>query len=672
MANKRLPIAGYSASLFMSLFFIAITLSLWTPLLVWVTLLCVCGLIVRVALYLGWYRHAPSVRTVNLLAVLSALALAWFSIDLGLLNSMVNLLVLSCSLKLLMLTRTKDMLQLFAAGLFLIGCGFIFSQSIAAMIFYSSLLLFLIVTLHSTFAPSIRVTAQLRRLGTMGIQALPIAILLFLVMPQLPPLWKMPSSKSSSTGLSEQVSPGDIASLIESDELVFNVTFDGSVPSRGERYWRAITLESFNGETWTTSQERKRTDQQYQALGHEFSPQVAGKNYRYDIIAEPTGQRWLYAMDIAVPASYSSSEAIWQSADYQLNALQPLMSKRAYSVISYPEIALNQTLITLDRRINLQLPQSGNPRTQAWVRQLVAQSPDADAFISHLLNYFAEDGFTYTLSPDEMPNHVIDTFLFDKKAGFCSHYASAMAYAMRLAGIPARLVTGYQGGEPLKEQVLTIRQYDAHAWVEAYLGDRGWVRFDPTSVVAPNRIAQGLSLSFGEQRTQDALVRLNQTDMFKSVVKFFTEMDYLWSKWVLGFNADRQQDLLNDILGNVTPSKLSLFFLSIIGLICGLLMLYFIPQWQRKNPSPHLKYYLKSAEMVGKYTGVVRENMAPYTYYQVVSALLPERVSLVFEQITSGYQAIEYELKDKQNSDEFKRQHRRLKKALAFSKRKSQ
>ncbi len=672
MANKRLPIAGYKASLFMALFLMMVSLSLWSPLLIWVILLCLCTVTVRVALYLGLYRHAPSTRTVNLLAVLSAVALAWFSLELGLLKSMVNLLVMSCSLKLLMLSRTKDSLQLFAAGLFLIGCGFIFSQSMAAMAFYSCLLLFLIVTLHSTFAPSLSFVAQFKTLGIMGVQALPIAVILFLVMPQLPPLWKMPSSKATSTGLSEQVSPGDIASLIESDELVFNVAFDGPLPPRNERYWRAITLEHFDGKTWSTSIERKRVDQQYKVLGHEFSPHVSGRHYRYDVIAEPTGQHWLYAMDVAVPGSYSSNQSIWQSADYQLNAIQPLMSKRSYAVVSYPDVPLDQTLTSLDQRLNLQVPDVGNPQTRRWAKQLASQSKDANDYINRILNYFARDDFAYTLSPDDMPSNPIDTFLFERKAGFCAHYASSMAFVLRLSGIPARLVTGYQGGEKLKDDVLTVRQYDAHAWVEAYLEGKGWIRFDPTSVVAPNRIAQGLSMAFGEQRNQDALMRLNQSDLLKSVAQFFNEMDYLWSKWVLGFNADKQQNLLEDLLGSITPNKLSMLFLAIIAAISGLLMLYYLPHWQRQTMSKPLKYYLKSVETVSRYTGVERGTMPPATFFAQVKDVLPGPSKNIFEQLTLIYQAMEYDPKRNGNYLELKALQKQLKKTLAFTTRKSQ
>lgn len=666
---KRLPISGNKSSLYMALFYAVATVSLWEQVLLWVALLCTCSVIVRVSLYMGLYRHAPSNRTVNLLAILSALALAWFSVELGLLISMINLLIMSCSLKLMHLSRIRDVLQLFAAGLFVLGCGFIFSQSIAATVFYLALLLFLLLALYSLFSPSLPASLQAKRLAVMSAQALPIAAILFVLMPQLPPLWKMPASGSSSTGLSETLAPGDIANLIQSNELVFNASFDGPIPLPSQRYWRALTLEFFDGVSWQISQEREMAERQYRTIDHEFSPNVIGSAFSYSVIAEATGQDWLYGIDVAVPGSSASQREIWQTSHYQLQAEQALMSKRSYSVKSYPDTVMNQTLFTLDRRINLQLPEEGNPKTQQWVNRLRQNNNTQREFINAVLDYFRSQPFYYTLTPPQMSRDPVDAFMFEHQAGFCSHYASAMAYVLRLGGIPSRIITGYQGGENLTDNVLSVRQYDAHAWVEAYLYNRGWVKFDPTAIVAPQRIQQGLTNSFGEQRQASQLVDYQNWPGVKEVQLFLARMDYSWSKWVLGFDAQKQHNMLEKILGQLSPTKITLFVLGVLAIISALLLIYFVPNWQRDKHTEHLTLYLDAVNAVTLKTGFTRDKISARAYMTLVSRQLSPEAQAIFAETTQLFEQAEYIEKNKDVATKNLGQVvKKLKKELALTK----
>ncbi|NVK55456.1 MAG: DUF3488 domain-containing transglutaminase family protein [Alteromonadaceae bacterium] len=484
------PIRSQLASALIAAVFCVLSISLYAPLMIWVLLIALCATGMRLVMYFGWYQPVPSGRTVNLLAVLCCVCLAWFSLQIGLLITMVNLLVLAGALKLMVLNRPRDLFHLFCTSLFLVGVGFTFHQSVLMTLFYCLLTLALLVALGRYFAPSQHLSWHAKRLLIMSLQALPITLILFVIVPKLPPLWKMPVPNTTETGLSDTVAPGDIANLTRSTELAFRATFEGAMPEPAERYWRAITLEQFDGKEWTVSTLRKQVRQQYQYLDSEFSPRVSGSWWQYEVIAEPTNNHWLFGIAVAVPADHSSNIAIRQTADYQLLSATPLTSKRAYRLRSYPDTAKNQSLFSLDQRINLQLPANtgSNPQTQRWAAEIAANNATAQDRINAVMNYFVAQNFRYTLTPPPMPSHPVDDFLFNHREGFCAHYASAMAYSLRLMGIPSRMVAGYHGGETLQPAVLSVYQYDAHAWLEAWFDNRGWVRFDPTAMAAPQRI----------------------------------------------------------------------------------------------------------------------------------------------------------------------------------------
>ncbi len=646
MTAGRLPIAGHTASACIAIFITILSLSLFEPLMIWVLMLTLCTLFVRISLFLGWYQHTPSQRTINLLAILSSLALVWFSFDLGLLLSMINLLVIACSLKLITLSKRRDFLQLFACGLFLIGCGFIFQQGIASALFYLALLLILLYALISFYAPQLAWRKRIKRISFQLLQAVPIAIVLFLTMPHLGPLWKMPASTSTKTGLAEKVTPGDIAKLSQSDELVFHATFEGNVPIRKERYWRALTLEAFDGKSWEISPHRKRFRMYNQRLNKTFLPETDSSGYHYQVIAEETGRPWLYAIDIAKPATETDKEQIWSSRDYQLIANQPLMSKRAYNVTSYPSSQLPSPDIGWETEVNLMVPASGNEQTQKWVAELRAKFPNNLEFVAAVLDYFARQPFIYTLDPPTMPKNFVDTFLFEERAGFCSHYASAMAYVLRLAGIPARMVTGYQGGEMLKNQVVSVYQYDAHAWVEAMVTGTGWSRFDPTSVVAPSRISTGLrgALANSEELSQYGLFTdLGHSAVLQEISLMFSNLNYLWSRWVLGFDNRQQQNLFTYLIGNLTPLKLTLLLLGSLLLITFLLALYFLPRWGKKPMEPFTQLYLNAVSLVNGCSGLKRKHEPPLAFLAKTSAKLPSKANLHFSEITHAFIAHHYQ-----------------------------
>lgn len=672
------------AHLLLTINILLLSASLYQPILTWILLLVLCAVVMRVALILNLQKHLPTVRTLNLLALLSGIGLIYSGWQLGVLLGMVNLLVMACALKLMLLRSPRDYYQLVTSLLFLIGCGFVFQQSIVMTGLYLFLTFLNLLSLSFFFSPSTNLKVQTMRIIVMCLQALPIGVLLFLLLPQLPPLWQTPSAKSAQTGLAEKISPGDIAELSQSTELAFRATFKGNTPRAQERYWRAIVLEDFDGKNWQVHPERKLARRQHFRLKQEFSPLLSGDFFKYEVMAEPTQQRWLFALDLAVPDGPKSNAEIWQGYDYQLISQRPLASQYQYRVRSYPQALPLQGPSSLDMRLNLTTPLSSNPRTQQWVARLRQQHPLDSEFVSALLNYFIRQDFRYTLRPQTMYSDPIDQFLFDKQAGFCSHYASALAYSLRLGGIPARVVAGYQGGEMNSSdqtaRYLSVYQYDAHAWVEAWGDKTGWTRLDPTSLVAPDRINFGLQQAMLEEGSFLAdspfsLTKLADIAWLNDLRLALADIDYHWSRWVLGYDNQTQTDLFKSIIGKLSPQRLAFLGLGVVVLISLLLGLFFLPHYFSNRLKASHRYYQQALSLLAK-TGIHRQPWQGAQAFSVcVSEQLGPKAGQIFKRLSDIYQKLEYQAKppgaqqnkDKKNTkarSELKKAHRRMRQCL--------
>jgi len=631
-----------------------VSFSLFSSVLTWVLLLVACGAVIRGAIYFNYYKHLPSIRTLNLLATLSILGLIYSALSAGLLFGMVNLLILACALKLMQMRSHKDVYQLVISLFFLIGCGFIFNQSIGFSLFYGLMCLTLLLSLACYHAPSITIQKQLKTVSILSLQALPIGLLMFLVLPQLSPLWHTPKANGAQTGLSEQITPGDIASLSQSSELAFRATFEDTPPIARQRYWRAIVMEDFDGKTWKVHSYRHKVRNFQLETKQQFKPKLTGPFINYEVIAEPTYQPWLFALDIAVPANSSNSRNIMQSSDFLLFNRQPVVSKYQYAVRSYPDALASQTLTVVDKRLNLTLPETGNNRTREWVSKLRTEFQDNNDFVEAVLSHFVDNPFVYTLRPDVMLVDPVDRFLFDNQAGFCSHYASALAYSLRLGGIPARLVTGYQGGELVENAgespYLSIYQYDAHAWVETWSNKSGWQRIDPTALVSPDRIEFGLRQAMQDEGSfladsPFALARLTNIAWLNNIRLFLAHLDYNWSRWVLGFNSERQRDLFKSILGKITPERLSILGLGIVVTIAFLLSLFFLPHWLQNRLGTTQRLYLRALSIFDK-AGTQRAIwQGPSAFSQQISEHYSDKISDPFSKITQLYLRLTYQNK---------------------------
>jgi len=628
--------------------FLLVTLT--APLMTWVITLGGCAVIVRVT-GLSDIHRLPTHRTVNLLAILAVFALTWFGFSIGLLDSMINLLAVACALKVMLVDTKRDFHLLICAILFLIGCGFISALSIFAWFGYTGLVALLLCATAIYHSATLPIKQSIKFVGLLIVQSLPIALLLFLLLPQLPPLWQMPTSKSTETGLSDSVTPGDIASLATSSELAFSATFESAaqVPEPTQRYWRALTLEHFDGKTWSISPKRKQAEQQLALMGKPAPSSLMANNsayqeVSYELIVEPTQQTWLYALAPSVPNNQLNSIYVRSLFDFTLRANRPISSKKAFHFNYLSNEQIENGIGNFEKKLNLQLSMEGNTKTREWAQALAEQYSNEQDIVNAVMREFRTKGFRYTLSPNAMPTDPIDSFLFEERAGFCAHYAGAMVYALRAAGIPSRMVTGYQGGSFLNNNVLQIRQYDAHAWVEVLIND-AWLRYDPTSMVAPSRLAYGLERAleeFGESRQSGILEDFGGIALFTTLQNWFQQLDYSWSKWVLGFDNASQTSMLEDLLGALTPQKMRILYLSAVGFIALVIACYFLPSRAKERLSPSHRILLNAIAEIEKHTGNKRENKSLVAYQSEIAPRLKLEAASAFQQICYHFEKIHY------------------------------
>jgi len=379
-----------------------------------------------------------------------------------------------------------------------------------------------------------------RRSAMMMLQGLPVAMLLFFVFPRLAaPLWGLPSDYGAKSGLSDSMSPGQISELSLSDNVAFRVDFDGAVPPPAQRYWRGPVFSQFDGRTWSFGQPGLRGD---------FTP-YSTPRIRYTVTLEPNYRPWLFALDLpaALPALAAGSTPVKDGFPILTRDQQLLLRMPVTQALSYTQLSVLRSSYPAARdeaRYNLGIGK-GNARTIEFAQELRAQYPDDAAYVRAVLAKFNREEFVYTLAPPFMEHDPVDMFLFDARRGFCEHYASAFVLLLRAAGIPARVVTGYQGGamNP-RGNYMIVRQSDAHAWAEAMIEGR-WQRFDPTAAVAPSRIEIGLGGALPSSEMVPLLARLDMT-WLKSAQLAWDAFNHDWARNVVGFNRDRQRSLWHD------------------------------------------------------------------------------------------------------------------------------
>ncbi|MCL7944516.1 transglutaminaseTgpA domain-containing protein [Marinobacter sp. ATCH36] len=492
--------------------------------------------------------------------------------------------VLAVGLKWLETRSVRDFYVLFFILVYLATVNFLFHQEIHWSVINLVGVALLLVGLQVVNAPDIpgAMKSGWRRLGMMLVKTLPIVVLLFVFFPRMAPLWSVPLvSGEARTGISDSMTPGDISSLAQSSERAFRVTFGGETPPYRDRYWRGLILDRLDGETW-----QQGFGQQFRRPGRVSVDGGVGElaSNQYDVLMEPTDQTWAFALE----DSRAVSNNVKPDDQGLFRFDRPADSSVRYRMAIVDDGSSGQFGAVPDNAQRyLQLPRSGNPRAREFAEDLAAEYDNPGAIVQHLLDRFRQQEYFYTLRPPAMPEDGIDALLFDEKRGFCAHYAGAATFVLRAAGIPARVVVGYQGGDSgADDEYLIVRQYDAHAWVEAWLPGQGWVRMDPTAAIAPQRIESGLRDAMAEEGSflendWTSPQRYGDMAMLQWASLQLDRMNYHWQRWVVGYQGQSQMDLMSRLPGGLGMRELGYITAGIVGV--GLLLAGLVNAWQYRR-----------------------------------------------------------------------------------------
>lgn len=471
------------------------------------------------------------------------------------------------------------------------------------------------------------------------VQGIPLAALLFVLFPRLAgPLWGAPADAGARSGLSDRMAPGAISELSLSDNVAFRVDFEGAPPPPAQRYWRGPVLSRFDGFEWSALPRVRR--------GTFLASRQ--RAIEYTVSLEPQNRIWLFALehptslpqlpiDAPLPSAAPSRPFAILTYDQQLLATTPVTQTIRYAQRSALADRFASDSVS-DRHDNLQLPRR-NPRTLEFARELRGRAPSDRAFIAEVLDWFRRESFVYTLAPPLLEGDTIDAFLFETRRGFCEHYAAAFVVLLRAAGIPARVVTGYQGGEINPNGgYMIVRDSDAHAWAEALL-DGTWQRFDPTAAVAPSRIERGLGAALPQGEPVPYLARLDMT-WLKRLRLHWDAVNYQWQRGVVGFNVQRQRDLLRDLGLEISHPWQMIALVATVTFAWGLAILGFA-RARLVRSDPALALWSRACRRLGRAGLPRRPDEGPLAYAERAAARWPQWGDLL-RRIGSTYASLRY------------------------------
>jgi transglutaminase-like putative cysteine protease len=498
----------------------------------------------------------------------------------------VALLVFFMALKPMEMTSRRDGLVVVMLGFFLLLTHYFESGSIVTGAWLLAAATLLTAALLRMYGGAQPVGGIFRYAAALIAQATPFMLIFFALFPRVQgPLWGMPQDAYSGlTGLSNQMSPGSLENLILSGEVAFRARFAADVPARANLYWRGPVFDSYDGQTCRTS----FISISLAADRRTLIETVKGAFVDYTITLEAHNLRWLLALDLPVMLPEDAAMA----PTLEVLARRPVRYRSRFFFRSATEYLANVDEAPVLLRQALRLPQHLNPRARALAESWQREFADPERISNAALRLFREEKFFYTLRPPLLGQNAVDEFLFDTRRGFCGHYAGAYVTLMRAAGVPARVVTGYQGGElnPV-DGFLTVRQSDAHAWAEIWLEGKGWRRVDPTAAVAPSRIERGIDAALSAGESLPALLRLeNWSTLFVRLRFRWEAINNAWDQWILGYDPERQREFMNK-LGMKDGDWRQM--VSIMALLCGIALLLVTCRAliRRVKPAPEVRIW---------------------------------------------------------------------------------
>ncbi len=560
------------------------------------------------------------------------------------------LLVLMGALKLVESKTRRDDGIVIGVALFLVFAAALASQALwRAPLYFVAIWgagVAMALVAHAESALSTRAAV---RLGARALlMAVPLGVACFLFFPRVTgQFWSLESGGGATTGLSDEMSPGSIDKLVSEYDPVFRVRFNGPTPPPEQRYWRGPVLDAFDGFTWR----RARTSYRGPTLD------MRGRRYDYRVTLEPSNRRWIFALDVVDAAP--RRDFIMAPHDRQLTALEPVGETTSYDATSHPATFALTPLDERGRALETKLPEGRNPRASKLALAMRAQVDSDAAYARRMLDWFREDGLQYSLEPEPTSLDSVDSVLFDTKRGFCGHFASSYAMLMRAVGIPARVVTGYLGGEYNPSGgYWIVRQSDAHAWTEVWLEPAGWTRIDPTAVVAPERLRAGAYDVLPDSQASTS-VRIWRSAWLNGIARWWDGTNQWWRENVLDFNLKAQFDLLRT-LGIESPDWEHLGWAFAIGLLAWIawVSLTLRRSVARFRPDRIGRAWLKATRKLAKVTPRAGDE-GPLAYAARVSATRPDLAAPV-QAIAQRYARLRYGNAEREDLAQLERDVRRL------------
>ncbi len=613
----------------------------WQRLPIWIPILHIGLLLARIyiplRLPLFWANNKNVINMVRLILMFGGVFIIYGNYgtlagrDVG-----VALLVMLAAFKIFESKSKRDYYICAYLGYFLIITNFFYNQTIPTAAYMMVVIIIMtagLINFNDT-EQQFTLLQRFKLSSTLLMQSIPILLVLFILFPRINgPLWGLPKDAHiGTTGIDDQMSPGSISKLVQSREVAFRVTFEGEIPEQSSLYWRGPVLWQTDGRKWITGKS---------VAGRDPAPiEVSGKPLHYHVTIEPTNKRWLFGLEMVS----TPPENTYLTHDYQLKTRKPLQARKAFKLTSHSSYKLGTENDT-DLQRALSLPERNHPKTRELASKLRDEFNEPALILDAALDWLKQENFIYTLQPPLMVEDMVDEFLFDKQRGFCEHYASAFTILMRAAGIPTRIVTGYQGGEinPVGNYLI-VRQYHAHAWTEVWLEDKGWIRVDPTAIASPTRINDGIANAMPEAIINIPLgLENNETAvrLWQRLRNTVDMVNYQWAQWVLGYGPERQKLFMKKFgFDSIDWRQLTFTLFIFLGTIIAAIAAYVFKRTP-ESTEPAKMYYDIFCNKLAK-TGTPRKSYeGPVDFAERISGLREDLKSEI-KQITDLYINIRY------------------------------
>lgn len=563
----------------------------------------------------------------------------------------VAFLITMLGLKVTEIKNHRDYYLTTFLGYFVVITNFFFTQSMLMVMLMFVVVIVMTACLISINNPSNQLSAKkMTQLSSkMLVQAVPMMLVLFVLFPRIPgPLWGLPEdahgtsptgdfdrssllTDTAITGINNKMKLGHISRLIQSNEVAFRVQFEDEIPASEDLYWRGPVLWETDGNSWF--------EPDYEILEKRPKYYYSDEGYNYQVVLEPHNQHWLFALDL--PSKLPDYSDAYLTNDVQLKSRTPINQRILYKVNSTTDYFLDNNVNFL-LKLASNLPKGQHPKTVQLASEWRSFLPNDEDYIEHVLTYFNQQEFYYTLTPPKLSGDVIDQFLFESKRGFCEHYSASFTVLMRAAGIPTRIVAGYQGGEinPVSGD-LVVRQRDAHAWTEVWLDDKGWTRVDPTAAVSA-RIESGMNEIMPPEMRSPALIAQNDflRELWQNIEHNWDALDSLWDLWVLSYSSKLQLALLAK-LGIDNPNWQKLAWLMGAFIFAVLIIMPLFVFSQRKPEDLLTKNYQLFCDKLKQASLLRSKHEGPLMFGERAMKTLPQHAQAI-EDITTMYINLKY------------------------------